>query len=713
MKTPTLQFSRPGWVIGIAATLLSVTVGTILAQNYVASADAGHAHSDSSEVAGTASLYPVVTVFKPVAAEELENGVEASGEILPTNKADVYPMREGKIKELLVDVGSEVKAGQVIGYLTPDLEQNKLAAEAKVKKAELDKLRKELDLVDNESAPIKDKLVSGATFAEQSTTITADIQNQLTAEYDTKILVAEAAIAAAEQETGSNIAKIDVQKQQLLSEIDTKLDVNNKAIASLQKEEEANLKKVDAQINGLQQQTGQQGASQSISSIAALNDLIDIFGDMFYTQPTIIRSPNRFNSNFQRGVAYQLSNNEYHAFIPEMSQFVGKVLALKDDTDLLTIKDLNAQGLSVGKKARDLLSRALMTPEEIADIRADLDTAIEHLNEVASSLATGSTSLTTTSAELEAEKQRIKVEIEQRRTTLEGENAVLINNKNQILNLEADQKVLTVSKEQRLRELRGEVENLKKEKLRVLAEQGASTNEQASSLNDLQKELGILMAETEIKKTRGQMEMSLKSAEIAAIEGQIGAGEAIIAPFSGVITKRYLNKGDSTSLEKPVFAMINDNQKFIRFFMSEADRSFAQIGKEVRFSPTSAPTEKYTAKILRISQEVDKETRTILVEASINGDSADLLTQMTVRATVPVSDASGMVAVPEQALEMSEDKDTVWIVTTDIKADKRSVKVANTKNGYAFISAGITSQDWVIIKSPVDLKPGLEIETKK
>lgn len=712
MKFPVIPLSRSGWIIGTAAMLVSVTVGILLAQNYIAYADAGHAHGDSSEVSGTASKFPVVTVFKPVPAEELENGIEASGEVLPSNKADVYPVRDGKIKQLLVDVGSQVEAGQVIGYLYPDLDQNRLSAEVKVKKAELEKLNKELGLADQETAPLKEKLESGASFANKSIQLTSDISNQLAAEYDTKIMVAEAAIAAADQETGSNLAKIDVQKQQLISEIETKLEVNKKAMDALKKEEEANIKKLDIQISGLQQQTGQKGTSLGISSVAAMNDLIDIFGDMFYTDPTMIRSPNRFNANFQRDLVYQLSANDYNAFTIEMSQFVGKVIALKDNTDIQTIKDLNTQGLSVGKKARDLLSRALLTPQEIAGFRSNLDTAIEHLNDAAGELGAGTTTLATSSAELEAEKQRLKVEMEQRIASLEGENTVLVNSKNQILNLEADQKVLTTSKEQRIRELRGEVENLKKEKLRVLAEQQATNNERSGSLNGLQKDLGILTTETALKKTRNQLEVSLKSAEITALESQIGAGETITAPFSGVITKRYLNKGDSTGLEKPVFALVNDEQKFVRFFVSEADRAFLQIGKVVRFSPTSAPLEKYTAKILRVSQEVDKETRTILVEASIEGDN-DLLSQMTVRVTIPVSDASGMVAIPEQALQMSEDKDTVWIITSDVKADKRSVKVVHTKNGYAFINRGITPQDWVIIKSPVELKPGLEVDTKK
>lgn len=713
MQLYTIKISKPGWVIGTAAMLVSVLVGIMLAQNYVAHADAGHSHDEASAVAGTASKYPVVTVFNPIKAQELENGVEASGEVLPGGKADIYPMRDGKVKQLLVDVGSTVKTGQVIGYLYPDLEQNRLAAEVKVKKAELERLKQELPLLDKEEGPLKEKLQSGASYADTAIKLTGDIKNQLAAEYDVKIQVAEAAMASAEKETGSTISKIDVQKDQLLKEIETKLQVNTNAIASLSKEEEANLKKLDAQISGQQQQTGQKSNSLGITSVSAMNDLIDIFGDMVYTDPGIIRSANRFNSSFLKLNLYQLKNNDFNAFHIEMSQFVSSVLANANGTDVKVIKELNSKALDLGKRARDLVSAALMTPEEIASFRSRLDSALEHLNTSASELAAGDITLTTSATELEAEKQRVKAEYEQKIASLEGENTVLNTNKSQVQNLEADQKVLTVTKEQRIRELQGEIANLKTEKARVLADQSAAYNERQSTLNTFQKDLSTLLADTEIKITKTQLDSTVKSAEIASIEGQIGAGEAITAPFDGVITKRYLNKGDSTSLDKPVFALINEDQKFIRFFVSEADRPFATQNKVVTFAPTSAPLEKHTAKIIRVSQEIDKETRTILVEAAIEGDTASLLSQMTVRVSVPVSDDSSMVAVPEQALQQTEDKDTVWIITADVKADKRSVKVAHVKNGYAFISSGLSTNDWVIVKSPVDLKPQLEVDTKQ
>ena len=202
-------------------------------------------------------------------------------------------------------------------------------------------------------------------------------------------------------------------------------------------------------------------------------------------------------------------------------------------------------------------------------------------------------------------------------------------------------------------------------------------------------------------------------AEIAKLQQQLGASSTVYAPFAGVITKRHVNVGDSLNDEKPLFSLVDDSHKFVRFYVSENDLPFIAEGSAVLFSPTSAPSTKYEAIIKRISKAIDPVNRTILVEADIpnQSDNARILTEMTVRVSIPVSFDENLVAVPESTFEVSGDQTSVWIVNASAEAEKRTVTVAYLYGGFAYVSEGITANDWIVTKSPTELTAGMPVDT--
>ena len=202
-------------------------------------------------------------------------------------------------------------------------------------------------------------------------------------------------------------------------------------------------------------------------------------------------------------------------------------------------------------------------------------------------------------------------------------------------------------------------------------------------------------------------------AEIAKLQQQLGASSTVYAPFAGVITKRHVNVGDSVNDDKPLFSLIDDSHKFVRFYVSENDLPFIAKGSTVQFSPTSAPSTKYEATIQRISKSIDPVNRTILIEADIDHetDNGRILTEMTVRVSIPVSFDENLVAVPESAFEISDDQTAVWLVNASAEIERRPITVAYFYGGFAYISEGITADDWVVTKSPTELTTGMPVDT--
>ena len=253
-----------------------------------------------------------------------------------------------------------------------------------------------------------------------------------------------------------------------------------------------------------------------------------------------------------------------------------------------------------------------------------------------------------------------------------------------------------------------------------LAELSTEMITSASALSVLAAEKQSILAEStqallEIKGEGrdSEFDILLLEAEVERIQNQMGAARTVYAPFSGVITKRLVNIGDSVDLDKPLYTLIDDKNMFIRFYVTETDIPFVEKGTLMTFAPTSAPSHKHKAVVARIAQSIDPETRLILAEADLDPEDDDrhALSQMTVRAFIPATHEAGLIAIPEKALEISGRSNQIWIVNDAVEAESRSVKVKYIYNGTAFVEEGLTGDEWIIIKSPVKLEEKLQIDT--
>lgn len=270
-----------------------------------------------------------------------------------------------------------------------------------------------------------------------------------------------------------------------------------------------------------------------------------------------------------------------------------------------------------------------------------------------------------------------------------------------------------------------EVDRIRKEIAEMtdhLSAYATELTESIAELSALEAEKRKILASTErdIVEVKGErrnadLDTEIIAAEIVQLQQQMGAGRTIVAPFSGVITKRYVSAGESVTSDKPVFNIVDDRSTYIRFHISEADLPFVKIDSIVTFSPTSAPSEKFTAVIKRIARAVDPESRTIQVEADVpTQDNAErILAQMTIRVQVPVTQDPSLLAIPEAVLQLSKNSSSVWTVAPDVTAVAKEVEIAFVHSGYAYVKSGLTVKDWIIVKSPVELTVGLAIDTKQ
>ncbi len=479
-------------------------------------------------------------------------------------------------------------------------------------------------------------------------------------------LTVDAHIKAAEQERNAELRKVDSQATAVDQELSIKLQkFDAQAIAS-QKERDAEIAKIDAEIAGLKLKRDQR--LNAVNSAAY--DLLDALNEVLFTRSDGIS--NYFNNSsfnyYRRPEVRMPSGLDREAFEIKIIEFERRMKA--GTSDPLTIVAEAAKLGQTGRQISLALSESpALSGTRVDAIRGEIAEVTDHVLEITTDLTDADSEVKS----LEAEKLRILASAEQQTILLDAErneaNGTAAQQKNQ---LPSEKDRLTAVTQQKLVEIQGDRNN-------------------------------------------ANLDADIIAADIVRLQQQMGAGRTVIAPFSGVITKRYVNAGESVTLEKPVFNLIDDSKKYIRFNISEADLPFVKVGTTVTFSPTSAPSEKFTAVIQRIAQSVDPDSRTIQVEADVpTQDNADrVLAQMTIRVQIPVTQDPSLLVIPEAALQLSKDSSTVWTVSSDVTAEPKKIEVMFVNGGYAYVKSGLTAKDWIIVKSPVELTPGLEIDTKK
>lgn len=108
----------------------------------------------------------------------------------------------------------------------------------------------------------------------------------------------------------------------------------------------------------------------------------------------------------------------------------------------------------------------------------------------------------------------------------------------------------------------------------------------------------------------------------------------IVAPFDGVIARRYVRGGQHVASADKLFWIVGNTPLRVRFMVPEAEMARVKAGGHVQLSSIYAPDEKSDAKIVAVSPAVDPGTASIEVVAEVQKNSS-LKSGMTTQVTVP------------------------------------------------------------------------------
>jgi RND family efflux transporter MFP subunit len=189
----------------------------------------------------------------------------------------------------------------------------------------------------------------------------------------------------------------------------------------------------------------------------------------------------------------------------------------------------------------------------------------------------------------------------------------------------------------------------------------------------------------------------------------------VMAPFAGVVTKRFVDNGTlveagTSSNTGPIVELAQIDLLRLRFPIPEAETPLVRIGGAVAVS-VDALHRVFDGKIARDSGEIDRSTRTMLVEVDVPNPENAFRPGMYASVTLSIQNADGVLAVPLEALSAG-DVPSVLVIDGNDTVEARTVVVGMRTASLAEIKSGLSEGEFVVVGDRSGLTPGTAVSPK-
>ena len=212
---------------------------------------------------------------------------------------------------------------------------------------------------------------------------------------------------------------------------------------------------------------------------------------------------------------------------------------------------------------------------------------------------------------------------------------------------------------------------------------------------------------SELKEARNRIavakgKLSVVKANLAYTEAMLNYAQ-VIAPFDGIITKRYVDPGAyipvPNAADTPAAAAIVDLTDFktlrMQVAVPETETPHIQLGQPIRWTTDDYPGQHFDGTVTRTYWALDQATKTMLTEAQMTNPGMLLRPGMLVNARIGLEKKEDALLIPLGALVKEKVNSFVFTVA-DGKTRKLPIQTGFNDGTNVEIVAGIQPSDLII-----------------
>lgn len=187
----------------------------------------------------------------------------------------------------------------------------------------------------------------------------------------------------------------------------------------------------------------------------------------------------------------------------------------------------------------------------------------------------------------------------------------------------------------------------------------------------------------------------------------------ITAPFDGVVTEMdaytgaLLPAGTSSNKGDEALCHLSQND-LLRLVIPVPERAVSgiHIGETVDVD-VSGLNRKFDGQIVRFSDQIDPDTRTMHTEVDVPNPKYVIVPGMYATVEIPLQTVQNALTVPVQAVQSSaEGRGTVLVVGSDNRIERRDVTIGIESSSDAEILSGLSENERVLFGEQAQFRPG-------
>jgi len=184
----------------------------------------------------------------------------------------------------------------------------------------------------------------------------------------------------------------------------------------------------------------------------------------------------------------------------------------------------------------------------------------------------------------------------------------------------------------------------------------------------------------------------------------------ITAPFSGYVTARYVEIGQSVAVGDPVMSVADMKTMRVKIYINELAYVRLDKGDPVEVTVDAFSQTPMVGHVDKIGIQADRRTNTFEVEILVDNSDFNLKAGLTARVAIQTDVISDAVMIPQDSIIYREKRKEVFVVEAGNLAAAREIKIGRVDGSRVCISEGLVPGDRLVVEGGQYLKPGEKVE---
>jgi len=219
-------------------------------------------------------------------------------------------------------------------------------------------------------------------------------------------------------------------------------------------------------------------------------------------------------------------------------------------------------------------------------------------------------------------------------------------------------------------------------------------------------EAAIRKAQSESEKERAHLEIFRIPLDPPAAAGQHGEEDDIpvFAPAAGIVVERKATVGSVVNVGEELLAISDQSALWMIGAANETDLAELHPGQLVRLQVRAYPGREFTARVLKLGEELDPATRTLQIRIAVPNPQGLLKPEMYATANVRQIGRSSALYLPDEAIQDIDGVPVVFVRRGQNNFEARTIKSGQHVEGETEILEGLRPGEAVVVMGSFLLK---------